>query len=185
MKKQVYFSTISPLLVAAVLTCSFSTASVFAADQLPKVPVSPVAQAPNAMESKIMSAVLTQFFNSLRRVSIDFQLNSLVIDSQTGTTRDVVALAQAYFDKNISVNLFETSSTLVRNTETIIPRVMIDAKDLFAKGSYREFPTNSGPVVEGRLEFANFKTGKTRFVNINAGNDIIPSIFSITYAVPV
>lgn len=180
MKKQTRSLTISPLLVAAALTSGFMATPAFAADKVPQVLNQQAAQAPNAMDSRILSEVLTQFFNSLRRVSIDFQLNSLVLDSQKDTTRDIVVNAQAYFDKNISVNLFEPSSNVIRNTESIIPRITVDAKDLFAKGSYREYPTNNGPVIQGNLEFANFKTGKSRFVNIRAENDIIPNIFSIT-----
>lgn len=178
MKKQSRSLTISPLLIAAALTSGFMATPGLAADKMPQV--QQAAQAPNAMDARILSEVLTQFFNSLRRVSVDFQLNALVLDSQKDTTRDIVVSAQAYFDKNISVNLFEPSSNVIRNTESIIPRITVDAKDLFAKGSYREYPTNNGPVIQGNLEFANFKTGKSRFVNIRAENDIIPNIFSIT-----
>lgn len=180
MKKQALFLAIPNFVTATFLAASFAAVPALAMDKLPKASAAQEAQAPNDLEAKIISEVLTQFFNSLRRVSVDFQLNSLVLDSQKETTRDVVVTAQAYFDKNISVNLFETSSNLLRNTEAIIPRVTVDAKDLYAKGSYREYPTNNGPVIEGRLDFANFKTGKTRFVNIRAENDIIPNIFSIT-----
>lgn len=179
MKKQTRSITISPLLIAAALTSGFMATPALAADKMPQVNQQ-AAQAPNAMDARILSEVLTQFFNSLRRVSVDFQLNALVLDSQKDTTRDIVVSAQAYFDKNISVNLFEPSSNVIRNTESIIPRITVDAKDLFAKGSYREYPTNNGPVIQGNLEFANFKTGKSRFVNIRAENDIIPNIFSIT-----
>lgn len=180
MKKQTRSLTISPLLIAAALTSGFMATPALAADKMPQVLNQQAAQAPNAMDSRILSAVLTQFFNSLRRVSVDFQLNALILDSQKDTTRDIVVSAQAYFDKNISVNLFEPSSNVIRNTESIIPRITVDAKDLFAKGSYREYPTNNGPVIQGNLEFANFKTGKSRYVNIRAENDIIQNIFSIT-----
>ena len=178
MKAKFPFIKVSPILAAAALTASFISSPALA-DKMPKVNPQQ-AEAPSALEARIISEVLTQFFNSLRRVNVDFQLNSLILSSDKPTTRDVVVNAQAYFAKDITVDLFQAPTDLIKNTDAIIPRINVDAKDLFAKGTYREYPTSQGPVVQGSLDFANFKTGKPRFVNIKAENDLIPNIFSIT-----